>query len=43
MCIRDRSITVVSGDPHNIKVTFVEDFFAAEGYAIQFEKGRWKA
>ena len=38
----DLSITVVPGDPHNIKVTFVEDFFAAEGYALQFEKGRWK-
>ena len=38
----DLSITVVPGDPHNIKVTFVEDFFAAEGYALQFDKGRWK-
>ncbi len=38
----DLSITVVPGDPHNIKVTFVEDFFAAEGYALQWEKGRWK-
>ncbi len=38
----DLSVTVVPGDPHNIKVTFVEDFFAAEGYALQFEKGRWK-
>ena len=38
----DLSITVVPGDPHNIKVTFVEDFFAAEGYALQFEKGRWR-
>jgi 2-C-methyl-D-erythritol 4-phosphate cytidylyltransferase len=39
----DLAITVVPGDPHNIKVTFVEDFFEAEGYALQFEKGRWKA
>lgn len=38
----DLSITVVPGDPHNIKVTFVEDFFAAEGYALQWEKGSWK-
>lgn len=38
----DLAITVVPGDPHNIKVTFVEDFFAAEGYALQFEKGCWK-
>lgn len=35
------AITVVPGDPHNIKVTFVEDFFAAEGYAQEWEKGRW--
>ena len=38
----DLTVTVVSGDPHNIKVTFIEDFFAAEGYALQWEKGRWK-
>ena len=38
----DLSITVVPGEPHNIKVTFVADFFAAEGYALQWEKGRWK-
>lgn len=37
----DLAITVVPGDPHNIKVTFVEDFFAAEGYAQEWEKGRW--
>lgn len=38
----DLSITVVPGDPHNIKVTFVEDFFEAEGYALAWEKGRWR-
>ena len=37
----DLSIAVVPGDPHNIKVTFVEDFFVAEGYAQEWEKGRW--
>ncbi len=39
----DLTVTVVPGDPHNIKVTFIEDFFAAEGYALQWEKGRWRA
>ena len=38
----DLSIAVVPGDPHNIKVTFVEDFFEAERYATEWEKGRWK-
>jgi 2-C-methyl-D-erythritol 4-phosphate cytidylyltransferase len=38
----DLAITVVPGDPHNIKVTFVEDFFAAEGYATEWDKGRWR-
>ena len=37
----DLAIAVVPGDPHNIKVTFVEDFFVAEGYAQEWEKGRW--
>lgn len=37
----DLTVIVVPGDPHNIKVTFIEDFFAAEGYALQWEKGRW--
>lgn len=39
----DLIVSVVAGDPHNIKVTFIEDFFAAEGYALQWEKGRWRA
>jgi 2-C-methyl-D-erythritol 4-phosphate cytidylyltransferase len=39
----DLEIAVVPGDAHNIKVTFVEDFFVAEGYALQWEKGHWKA
>lgn len=38
----DLTVSVVAGDPHNIKVTFIEDFFAAEGYALQWEKGRWR-
>ncbi len=38
----DLSVSVVPGDPHNIKVTFVEDFFEAEGYAQDWEKGHWK-
>ena len=37
----DLSITVVPGDPHNIKVTFVEDFFTAEDYALRWDTGRW--
>ena len=38
----DLAIAVVRGDPHNIKVTFVEDFFEAERYVTEWEKGRWK-
>lgn len=37
----DLTVTVVPGDRRNIKVTFVEDFFTAEGYALQWESGRW--
>jgi 2-C-methyl-D-erythritol 4-phosphate cytidylyltransferase len=37
----DLEIRIVPGDPRNIKVTFVEDFFAAEEYALEWEKGRW--
>ena len=35
-------VQVVAGDPRNIKVTFVEDFFAAEEYALEWAKGRWR-
>ena len=38
----DLTVSVVAGDPHNIKVTFIEDFFAAEGYALRWDKGRWR-
>lgn len=38
----DLSIAVVPGDPHNIKVTFVEDFFEAERYVTEWDKGRWR-
>lgn len=34
-------VKVVPGDPRNIKVTFVEDFFTAEEYATEWEKGAW--
>lgn len=37
----DLDVTVVPGDPRNIKVTFVEDFFAAEEYALAWDKGHW--
>ena len=37
----DLEVVIVPGDPHNIKVTFVEDFFAAERYALEWDKGRW--
>jgi 2-C-methyl-D-erythritol 4-phosphate cytidylyltransferase len=37
----DLEIHIVPGDPRNIKVTFVEDFFAAEDYALEWDKGRW--
>lgn len=39
----DLTVEVVPGDPRNIKVTFVEDFFAAEEYALAWDKGRWVA
>jgi 2-C-methyl-D-erythritol 4-phosphate cytidylyltransferase len=38
----DLDVTVVPGDPRNIKVTFVEDFFAAEEFALEWERGHWK-
>lgn len=37
----DLEVVVVPGDPRNIKVTFVEDFFTAEEYATEWEKGVW--
>jgi 2-C-methyl-D-erythritol 4-phosphate cytidylyltransferase len=37
----DLEVAVVPGDRRNIKVTFVEDFFLAEEYALVWEKGRW--
>lgn len=37
----DLEVAMVPGDPRNIKVTFVEDFFAAEEYATVFDKGTW--
>lgn len=38
----DLVVRIVPGDPRNIKVTFVEDFFSAEEYALEWEKGAWK-
>lgn len=37
----DLTVTVVPGDPRNIKVTFVEDLFQAEEYALVWDKGEW--
>jgi len=37
----DLDVHVVPGDPRNIKVTFVEDFFTAEEYALAWSKGSW--
>jgi 2-C-methyl-D-erythritol 4-phosphate cytidylyltransferase len=34
-------IATVPGDPRNIKVTFVEDFFTAEDLALRWEDGVW--
>jgi 2-C-methyl-D-erythritol 4-phosphate cytidylyltransferase len=39
----DLRIRIVPGDPRNIKVTFVEDFFSAEEYALEWDKGAWRA
>lgn len=39
----DLCVVVVPGDPRNIKITFVEDFYTAEEYALEWEKGVWKA
>lgn len=36
------TVAVVPGDPRNIKVTFVEDFFQAEEWAPHWVEGRWK-
>ncbi len=38
----DLTVSIVPGDPRNIKVTFVEDFFQAEEYALVWDKGRWR-
>ena len=38
----DLDVHVIPGDPRNIKVTFVEDFFAAEEYALEWSKGSWR-
>jgi 2-C-methyl-D-erythritol 4-phosphate cytidylyltransferase len=37
----DLDVSVIPGDPRNIKVTFVEDFFLAEEYALAWDKGVW--
>ena len=34
-------VKVIPGDPRNIKITFVEDLFVAEEYALDWEKGGW--
>jgi 2-C-methyl-D-erythritol 4-phosphate cytidylyltransferase len=37
----DLQVAVLPGDPRNIKVTFVEDFFQAEEHAGAWDKGAW--
>ena len=37
----DLTTVVVAGDPRNIKLTFVEDFFVAEDLALRWEPGCW--
>jgi 2-C-methyl-D-erythritol 4-phosphate cytidylyltransferase len=37
----DLEVKVIPGDPRNIKITFVEDLFVAEEYALDWEKGGW--
>jgi len=37
----DLEVAVLAGDRRNIKVTFVEDFFMAEEYALAWDKGSW--
>lgn len=39
----DLTVRAVPGDPRNIKVTFIEDFFRAEEWAADWDKGRWTA
>ena len=34
-------VQVVNGDPRNIKVTFIQDIFVAEDYALDWSKGTW--
>ncbi len=38
----DLDVEVVPGDPWNVKVTFIEDFFAAEEYVLGWEDGAWR-
>jgi 2-C-methyl-D-erythritol 4-phosphate cytidylyltransferase len=39
----DLDVSIIPGDARNIKVTFVEDFFLAEEYALAWDKGVWQA
>lgn len=36
------AVTLVPGDPRNIKVTYVEDMFEAEEYAATWSRGSWR-
>jgi 2-C-methyl-D-erythritol 4-phosphate cytidylyltransferase len=38
----DLEVEVVPGDPMNLKVTFIEDFFAAEEYALDWAETGWR-
>ena len=37
----DLKVKVIPGDPRNIKITVVEDLFAAEEYALDWDMGGW--
>jgi len=37
----DIDVMVVRGDARNVKVTFVEDFYAAEEHATEWDEGSW--
>lgn len=34
-------VKMIPGDPRNIKITFVEDLFVAEEYALEWDRGEW--
>jgi 2-C-methyl-D-erythritol 4-phosphate cytidylyltransferase len=38
----DLEVALVAGDPRNLKITFIEDFFEAEDWAEMWDKGGWR-